>query len=95
MSSIKTLLETMRMLRDKDNGCPWDIEQTLESLSPCVVEEAYEVSDAIANKDYENLKNQIDGDKGKLIGFLFVGLIIGRIYEKLRFTKKRIFRRFK
>ena len=56
MSSIKTLLETMRMLRDKDNGCPWDIEQTFESLSPCVVEEAYEVSDAIANKDYENLK---------------------------------------
>jgi len=47
------------------------------------------------SKDYENLKNQIDGDKGKLIGFLFAGLIIGRIYEKLRFTKKRIFRRFK
>ena len=49
----------MRMLRDKDNGCPWDIEQTLESLSPCVVEEAYEVSDAIANKDYENLKEEL------------------------------------
>ena len=59
MSSIKTLLETMRMLRDKDNGCPWDIEQTLESLSPCVVEEAYEVSDAIARKDFENLKEEL------------------------------------
>jgi len=59
MSSIKTLLETMRRLRDKDNGCPWDIEQTLESLSPCVVEEAYEVSDAIYNKDYENLKEEL------------------------------------
>lgn len=59
MSSIQTLLETMRMLRDKDNGCPWDIEQTLESLSPCVVEEAYEVSEAIANKDYENLREEL------------------------------------
>ena len=59
MSSIKTLLDTMRMLRDKDNGCPWDIEQTLESLSPCVVEEAYEVSDAIARKDFENLKEEL------------------------------------
>ena len=59
MPSIKTLLETMRMLQDKDNGCPWDIEQTLESLSPCVIEEAYEVSDAIANKDYENLKEEL------------------------------------
>ena len=49
----------MRMLRDKDNGCPWDIEQTLESLSPCVVEEAYEVSDAIAKKDYNNLKEEL------------------------------------
>ncbi|MDB2370530.1 nucleoside triphosphate pyrophosphohydrolase [Gammaproteobacteria bacterium] len=59
MSSITTLLETMRMLRDKDNGCPWDIEQTLESLSPCVIEEAYEVSDAIAKKDYDNLKEEL------------------------------------
>ena len=59
MSSIRTLLETMRMLRDKDNGCPWDIEQTLESLSPCVIEEAYEVSDAIAKKDYDNLKEEL------------------------------------
>jgi ATP diphosphatase len=49
----------MRMLRDKDNGCPWDIEQTLESLSPCVIEEAYEVSDAIAKKDYPNLKEEL------------------------------------
>jgi ATP diphosphatase len=49
----------MRMLRDKDNGCPWDIEQTLESLSPFVIEEAYEVSDAIAKKDYGNLKEEL------------------------------------
>ena len=47
------------------------------------------------SKDYENLKNQIDGDKGKLIGFLFVGLLIGRIYEKLQSTKKKIFKKFK
>ena len=59
MTSITTLLETMRMLRDKDKGCPWDIEQTLESLSPCVVEEAYEVADAIARKDYNNLKEEL------------------------------------
>jgi len=45
--------------------------------------------------DYKNLKKQIDGDKGKLIGYLFAGLIIGRVYEKLRHTKKIIFKRFK
>ena len=49
------------------------------------------------SNDYENLKKQIDseGDKGKLIGYLFAGLIIGRIYEKLRRTKKKVFKRFK
>ena len=40
------------------------------------------------SKDYENLKNQIDGDKGKLIGYLFVGLL-------LQNTKKKIFKKFK
>ncbi len=48
-----------------------------------------------STEDYKNLKNQIDGNKGKLIGYLFAGLIIGRVYEKLRHTKKIIFKRFK
>ena len=47
------------------------------------------------SKDYENLKNQIDGDKGKLIGILFVGLLLGSPYEKLQNTKKKIFKKFK
>ena len=59
MSSIQSLLETMQKLRDQDTGCPWDIEQTFESLSNCMVEEAYEVVDAISRKDYENLKEEL------------------------------------
>ncbi len=49
------------------------------------------------SNDYKNLKKQIDSesDKSKLIGYLFAGLIIGRIYEKLRRTKKNVFKRFK
>ena len=42
--------------------------------------------------DYENLKNQLNDDKGKLIGYLFAGLIIGRLYEKFNNTKKKIFK---
>lgn len=47
--------------------------------------------------DYKNLKKQLDSDsdKGKLISYLFAGLIIGRIYEKLQRTKKMVFKRFK
>ena len=45
--------------------------------------------------DYDNLKNQINEDKGKLIGYLFAGLIIGRLYEKFNKTKKKIFKKFR
>jgi MazG family protein len=59
MKSLQNTIYIIKKLRDKKNGCPWDIEQTLESLSPCVIEEAYEVSDAIAKKDYGNLKEEL------------------------------------
>ena len=47
------------------------------------------------SNDYENLKNQLNDDKGKLIGYLFAGLITGRLYEKFNSTKKKIFKKFK
>ena len=59
LNEFKELLDNINAIRDKDNGCPWDIEQTFESLSPCVVEEAYEVSDAITRNDYKNLKEEL------------------------------------
>jgi|TARA_B110000495_G_C23000694_1_gene590524 ATP diphosphatase len=59
MPSIQSLLDTMQKLRDKESGCPWDIEQTFESLSKYLIEEAYEATDAIARKDYLNLKEEL------------------------------------
>ena len=47
------------------------------------------------SEDYNNLKNQINEDKGKLIVYLFAGLIIGRIYEKIIKAKKTFFKRFR
>ena len=43
MSGIERLHEIMTRLRDPQTGCPWDREQTLSSLKPCVLEEAYEL----------------------------------------------------
>ena len=40
---IAALIEIMRALRDREKGCPWDIEQTFESISQYTIEEAYEV----------------------------------------------------
>lgn len=42
-----------------ENGCPWDKVQTHESLQTCLIEECYEVIEAIQNKDSENLKEEL------------------------------------
>ena len=49
----------MSQLRDKTYGCEWDKEQTLESIAPFTIEEAYEVADSIARKDHEDLKEEL------------------------------------
>lgn len=51
-------IEIIRKLRAPD-GCPWDKEQTHESLKPCMIEEAYEVVDSIDHKDMENLREEL------------------------------------
>ncbi|MEM6306823.1 MAG: nucleoside triphosphate pyrophosphohydrolase, partial [Pseudomonadota bacterium] len=56
---IDRLLEIMRRLRDPDTGCPWDIEQTFASIAPYTIEEAYEVADAIARGDMDDLKGEL------------------------------------
>jgi tetrapyrrole methylase family protein/MazG family protein len=43
MTGIERLHEIMTRLRDPEKGCPWDREQTLESLKPCVLEETHEL----------------------------------------------------
>lgn len=47
MNGIERLHEIMTRLRDPQKGCPWDREQTLESLKPCVLEETYELLSAM------------------------------------------------
>lgn len=56
---IEQLLEIMSRLRDKEHGCPWDIEQTFSSIVPHTIEEAYEVADAIEAGDMGSLKEEL------------------------------------
>lgn len=53
------LLEIMRRLRDPETGCPWDIVQDFDSIAPYTIEEAYEVADAIARKDWGDLEGEL------------------------------------
>jgi MazG family protein len=56
---IEDLLRVMARLRDPEKGCPWDREQTLATLAPYTIEEAYEVADAIARSDLDGLKDEL------------------------------------
>lgn len=56
---IDDLLNIMARLRDPDNGCPWDIEQTFATIAPHTVEEAHEVAEAIACGDRDELKDEL------------------------------------
>lgn len=56
---ISKLLEIMARLRDPHDGCVWDIEQTFASIAPYTLEEAYEVADAIAREDFEDLLDEL------------------------------------
>lgn len=56
---LPRLLMIMGALRDPKTGCPWDIEQTFESIVPYTIEEAYEVADAIERGEMGELKDEL------------------------------------
>ena len=59
LTAIDRLIAIMTMLRDKQHGCPWDLEQTIKSLLPYTLEEVYEVADAIENNDLVELEDEL------------------------------------
>ena len=56
---IARLLEIMAALRTRGTGCPWDLQQTFETIAPYTIEEAYEVADAIARGDLADLRDEL------------------------------------
>jgi MazG family protein len=68
---FQKLVDIMAQLRGPA-GCPWDREQTLESLRPFVLEETYEVLEAIDRGDHDDLRGEI-GD------FLFEGVFLAQV----------------
>ncbi len=68
------LLEIMATLRSP-GGCPWDREQTIDTLKPYVLEETYEVLEAIDRHDHAALREEL-GD------FLFEAVFLARLEEE-------------
>jgi MazG family protein len=56
---IDRLLAIMARLRDPQNGCPWDVKQSFQTIAPYTIEEAYEVAGAIEQNDMAALKDEL------------------------------------
>jgi ATP diphosphatase len=56
---IARLIEIMAALRDPATGCPWDKEQTFATIAPYTLEEAFEVVEAIAGGDLDELRDEL------------------------------------
>jgi ATP diphosphatase len=56
---ISALLDIMAQLRTPGSGCPWDLEQDFSTIAPYTIEEAYEVADAIARGDLDDLRDEL------------------------------------
>ncbi len=58
-STLKAFERLLRIMDDLRSGCPWDREQTFESLRHLTIEETYELSDAILKKDLDEIRNEL------------------------------------
>ncbi len=98
-SEFEKLVDIMTALRS-ENGCPWDKEQTRESLKPFLVEETYEVLEAIDEGSPEKIKEEL-GDLlfqivfhcqiAKERGEFDIGDMIAKISEKMRGRHPHVF----
>jgi nucleoside triphosphate diphosphatase len=58
-ASLDRLAQIMAQLRDPVAGCPWDLAQDFDTIAPYTIEEAYEVAEAIANRDHAELQSEL------------------------------------
>lgn len=59
LNALQELIDVVAKLRSPDGGCPWDLAQTPQSLTPYILEEAYEVVDAIATEDPKAIADEL------------------------------------
>src|SRR4029077_9777731 len=88
---FERLVEIMATLRGP-NGCPWDKEQDFNSLKPMLVEEVYEVLEAVENNDFDGVAEEL-GDLllhilfharlGHEAGHFDINTVIDKVSEKL------------
>ncbi|MGQ3674706.1 nucleoside triphosphate pyrophosphohydrolase [Xanthobacter sp. TB0139] len=99
-NDIAHLLAIMEALRTPQTGCPWDLEQSFETIAPYTLEEAYEVADAISRGDMADLQEEL-GDLlfqvvfharlAEEVGHFSFDDVVGSISEKLTRRHPHVF----
>lgn len=93
------LVDIIAKLRGED-GCPWDKEQTFQSLKPYLLEEAYEVIETIDNEDFEGLKEELgdlliqvimQSQLAKEVGLFDIQDVLSYVCEKLTRRHPHVF----
>jgi len=59
LDALQRLMEVVAQLRSPDGGCPWDLAQTPQTLIPYVIEEAYEVVDALQQENQDAIAEEL------------------------------------
>ncbi|MEO0405754.1 MAG: nucleoside triphosphate pyrophosphohydrolase [Cyanobacteria bacterium P01_A01_bin.135] len=59
LAALQALIDVVAQLRSPEGGCPWDLAQTPQSLIPYVIEEAYEVADALRQDDPAEIQDEL------------------------------------
>ena len=97
--AVDRLKKIIEVLRSED-GCPWDKVQTYESIKSCLIEEAYEVTEAVDNKDWDNLEEELGdvllqvvfyGDLGEEDGKFDLKSIANRECDKMLYRHPHVF----
>ena len=83
---LDVLQNIIKKLRDPIYGCPWDKKQTIETIAPLTIEEAYELAEAITKKNKDNIIEEL----GDLLFHLLLYAEIGK--EKSKFDINSIAR---
>lgn len=98
--SINSLLQIMRDLRNPETGCPWDKEQSIESIAPYSVEEIYELMDAIERDDMDDIKDELGDLLFHIVfyarlaeedGHFEFNDVVNNVCEKLRYRHPHVF----
>ena len=97
LTAFARLLEIMDELREK---CPWDKDQTLESLRKLTIEETYELADAILNNDLNGIKKELGDMMLHIVFYAKIGSekgafdmadVLNSINEKLIYRHPHVF----